>query len=194
MVTETMSRRGATSTANLMALTCVADSKLGKFGEGRSPVTRTGDYSDVMVVDADGRLIPWQRVARLDADEMRATMREIADRLYTFLLNLESAELAALSDHRRQDTRDWDRPREDPGLKKQMDVLASGGGRGRKGTGGVAERDGGLSTSQSIMRPTRIRELTLWSLRSHSRQNRQDAQPSARRVRETSIDAPSRGR
>ena len=108
MVTETMSRRGATSTANMMALTCVADSKLGKFGEGRSPVTRTGDYSDVMVVDADGRLIPWQRVARLDADEMRATMREIADRLYTFtfLLNLESAELAALSDHRRQDTRD----------------------------------------------------------------------------------------
>ena len=137
MVTETMSRRGATSTANLMALMCVADSKLGKFGEGRSPVTRTGDYSDVMVVDADGRLIPWQRVARLDADEMRATMREIADRLYTFLLNLESAELAALSDHRRQDTRDWDRPKEDPGLKKQMDVLASGvveAGRGPAGS------------------------------------------------------------
>ena len=126
MVTETMSRRGATSTAKLMALMCVADSKLGKFGEGRSPVTRTGDYSDVMVVDADGRLIPWPRVARLDADEMRTTMREIADRLYTYLLNLESTELAALTDHRRQDMADWDRPREDPGLKKQMDVLASG--------------------------------------------------------------------
>ena len=28
MVTETISRRGATSTANLIALTCVADSKL----------------------------------------------------------------------------------------------------------------------------------------------------------------------
>ena len=41
MVTETMSRRGATSTGNLMALMCVADSKLGKFGDGRSPVTRT---------------------------------------------------------------------------------------------------------------------------------------------------------
>ena len=83
IVTETMSRRGATSTAKLMALMCVADSKLGKFGEGRLPVTRTGDYSDVMVVDADGRLIPWQRVARLDADEMRTTMREITDRLWT---------------------------------------------------------------------------------------------------------------
>ena len=113
MVTETMSRRGATSTAKLTALMCVADSKLGKFGDGGLPVTRTGDYSDVMVVDADGRLIPWQRVARIDADEMRTTMREIT-------------ELAALTDHRRQDMSDWDRPREDPGLKKQMEVLASG--------------------------------------------------------------------
>ena len=137
MVTETMSRRGATRAAKLMALMCVADSKLGKHGEGRAPVTRTGDYSDVMVVDADGRLIPWPRVARLDADEMRTTMREIADRLYTYLLNLESTELAALTDHRRQDMADWDRPREDPGLKKQMEVLASGvveGGRGAAGS------------------------------------------------------------
>ena len=133
MVTETLSRRGATSTPNLMALMCVANSRLGEFGEGRSPVTRTGDYSDVMVVDADGRLIPWQSVARLDAGEMRATMREIADRLYTFLLNLQSAELAALSDHRHQDTRDWDRPRYDPGLKKQMDVIASGVVEARRG-------------------------------------------------------------
>ena len=82
-VTETMSRRGATSTANLMALMCVADSRLREFWEGRSPVTRTGDYSDVMAVDTDGRLIPWQSMAHLDADEMGATMREIAERLYT---------------------------------------------------------------------------------------------------------------
>ena len=57
---------------------------------------------------------------------MRTMMWEISDRLHTFLLNLESAELAALSDRRRQETEDCERPREDPGLKKQMDVLASG--------------------------------------------------------------------
>ena len=83
MATEAMSRRGATSTAKLMALMCVEDSKLGQFREGLCPVTRTGDYSDVVVVDADGRIIPWRRVARLDADEMGQTMREIVDRLYT---------------------------------------------------------------------------------------------------------------
>ena len=71
---------------------------------GQRPVTRTGDYSDVVVVDADGRIIPWQRVARLDAAEMDRTMREIVDRLCTFVRNIEEAELAVLRDHRREET------------------------------------------------------------------------------------------
>ncbi len=142
MATETMSRRCATSTAKLMALMCAEDSKLGKFREGLSPVTRTGDYSGVVVVDADGRIIPWQRVARLDANEMRGTMREIVDKLYTYLLNMESLELTVPSDHRRREMWEWDRPREDPGLKKQMDVLASGvveTGRGLAASPGATE-------------------------------------------------------
>lgn len=126
MVSETMARRGTASMAKMMGLMCVADSKLAKLTEGRSPVTRTGDYSDVVVVDADGRIIPWQRAARLDATEMDRTMREIVDKLYTFLWNFEEPELAALRDHRQSETSEWARPSEDPGLKKQIEVLASG--------------------------------------------------------------------
>ena len=48
-------------------------------------------------MDADGRIIPWQRVARLDDTEMDRTMREIVDRLYTFLRNIDAAELAVLT-------------------------------------------------------------------------------------------------
>ena len=50
--------------------------------------------------------------------------------------------MAALSDHRRKEMWEWDRPREDPGLKKQMDVLASGvveTGKGPAATLGAAE-------------------------------------------------------
>ena len=43
---------------------------------GPIPVTRTGDYSDVFVVDADGRRTPWTEVSRIDDDEMR----DIVDR------------------------------------------------------------------------------------------------------------------
>ena len=123
---EARARRGATSTAKLMALLCVEQSKLEKFRQGLCPVTRTGDYSDVVVVDGDGRIIPWQRVARFDADEMRETMRDIVDKLYTCFLNFESPEFTALCDHQRQDMWEWDRPKKDPGLLKQMEVLASG--------------------------------------------------------------------
>ena len=126
MVSETMALRGAGGAARMIGLLCVADSKLGEFGEGLSPVTRTGDYSDVVVVDADGRIIPWQRVARLDRTEMERTMREIVDRLYTYLRNMEAAELAELRKHREDETSQWSRPRENPGLKKQLEVIASG--------------------------------------------------------------------
>ena len=118
-----------------MGLLCVADSKLEEFGEGQCPGTRTGDYSDVVVVDADGRIIPWQRVARLDRTEMDRTMREIIDRLYTFLRNIEAAEPATLRDHRQDETSQRDRPRENPGLKKQLEVVASGIVEGERRTG-----------------------------------------------------------
>ena len=64
--------------------------------------------------------------ARFCVKASSQTMREIVDKLYTFLLNMEEAELAALRDHRRSETSEWDRPREDLGLRKKMEVLASG--------------------------------------------------------------------
>lgn len=142
MVSETMALRGAGGAARMMGLLCVADSKLGEFGEGQCPVTRRGDYSDVVVVDADGRIIPWQRVARLDRTEMERTMREIVDRLYTFLRNTEAAELATLRKHREDETSQWNRPRVNPGLKKQLEVIASGivESGGRPGTTDGATR------------------------------------------------------
>ena len=61
-----------------------------------------------------------------DVAEMARTRREIVDKLFTFLWNMEEPELAVLRDHRRDETSNWHRPKEDSGLKKQMDVLASG--------------------------------------------------------------------
>ena len=126
MATERMARLGAANMAKMMGLLCVADSKLGELGEGEGPTTKAGDYSDVVVVDAEGRIIPWQRVARFDAAEMVRMRREIVDKLFTFLLNFEEPELEALRDHRRDETSKWHRPREDSALNKQMEVLASG--------------------------------------------------------------------
>ena len=45
-----------------MVLVCVRNSKLEDIHAGLTPVTRTGEHSDVTVIDADGRRIPWPEV------------------------------------------------------------------------------------------------------------------------------------
>jgi len=98
----------------------------GKFGEGERPATKASDYSDVVVMDAEGRIIPWQRLVRFDVAEMVRMRREIVDKLFTFLLNFEEPELAALRVHRRDEIPKWHRSREDSALNKQIEVLARG--------------------------------------------------------------------
>ncbi len=70
--------------SKLMAVTCVRNTKLEDIHAGIVPVSRTGDYSDVVVVGADGNRIPWPRVSHFDDDAMRDLMRQVVNRLYTF--------------------------------------------------------------------------------------------------------------
>ena len=42
-----------------------------------TPVARTGDHSDVMVIDADGRTIPWPLVSHFGNLGMRDLMRQV---------------------------------------------------------------------------------------------------------------------
>ena len=70
--------------AKLMGMVCVRNTSAENVHAGKSPVTRTGDHSDVTVVDAEGRRVPWPEVSHFDDGVMRDLMREIADRLYTF--------------------------------------------------------------------------------------------------------------
>lgn len=69
-----------------MAAACVRRGYLEKLHAGKAPVTRTGDYSDVKVIDGEGREIPWNQVSRIDQDEMKNLMIGVVDRLYTFLV------------------------------------------------------------------------------------------------------------
>ena len=69
-----------------MAMHCVRNTALEDIHAGIAPVTRTGDYSDVTVDDAEGRRIPLPEVSHFGDDAMRALMREIVDKLYTFML------------------------------------------------------------------------------------------------------------
>jgi len=71
--------------AKIMTAACVRRGYLEKLHTGVTPFTRTGDYSDVKVIDANGREIPWNHVSRINQDEMKTLITGIVNRVYTFL-------------------------------------------------------------------------------------------------------------
>ena len=71
--------------AKIMAAACVRRGYLEKLHAGFTPVTRSGDYSDVKVIDAEGREIPWNQVSRINQDEMKTLMTGVVNRIHTFL-------------------------------------------------------------------------------------------------------------
>ena len=107
-------KRIAAKLARIMATLCVRNTRLETLHAGLTPVTRTGDYSDVFVEDADGRRIPWSEVSHIDEDEMRALMQEIVNRLYTFHLTADDPKLQATIERWMGAATRWDEPEIDP--------------------------------------------------------------------------------
>ena len=95
---------------------CVRNTQLETLHAGPTPVTRTGDYSDVFVHDADSRRIPWTEVSRIDDAEMRVLMQEIVNRLYTFHLRIDDPAFRAEIDRWVAASAQWDAPKPDPVL------------------------------------------------------------------------------
>ncbi len=96
--------------AKAMAVMCVRDTILEDFHAGIHPVTHTGDFSDVVVVDANGQRLPWPEVARIEPDEMRELMRQIVNRLYTCNLKTGDMEFLGMLDWAAREAWEWDEP------------------------------------------------------------------------------------
>ncbi|WP_146591479.1 hypothetical protein [Puniceibacterium confluentis] len=76
--------RIAANLAKIMAMICIRNTHLEELHAGTVPITRTGDYSDVIVIDAEGRKILWPKAAQIDDDQLASLMRDIVNRLFTF--------------------------------------------------------------------------------------------------------------
>ena len=99
---------------------CVRNTGLEALHAGTVPVTHTGDYSDVRVIDADGREIAWNDVSHIDDDQMQALMKQIVNRLYTFNLKIDDPGFRALLDRWVGVAGQWDQPELDEVLIRAL--------------------------------------------------------------------------
>ena len=113
----------ATAIIKTMVLVCVRNTKLEDIHAGLVPVTKTGDYSDVTVVDGEGRRIPWNDVSRFDDDAMRDLTRQIVDRMYTFQVKAEDPAFLRVIDQWSSVVAGWDEPQLDPVLLNEMKLV-----------------------------------------------------------------------
>lgn len=70
--------------AKALTLMCVRNTFLEDLHTGTFPASKTGDYSDVKVIDGEGHEIPWNELSRLDDDEMKKLMKQVVNRIYTY--------------------------------------------------------------------------------------------------------------
>ncbi len=109
----------AAKIVKMMALLCVRNTRLEDLHAGRVPVSKTGDFSDVRVIDADGNEIPWSDVSHLDDDGMKALMKQIVNRLYTFYLKADDPDFQRMLDRWASVAGRWDEPEIDEFYKQK---------------------------------------------------------------------------
>ena len=103
-------RQLTASISKSMAVMCVRNTMLEDIHAGIEPVTRTGDFTDVVVIDADGRRIPWPEVSRIGNDEMGRLMRQVVNRLYTFQAKADDPNFVRMMDRALAEAGRWDEP------------------------------------------------------------------------------------
>ena len=111
----------AANLAKIMAMMCVRNTKLEGTHAGVVPVSKTGDFSDVVVIDADGRKIPWAEVSHFDDDAMRDLMRQVVDRLYTFQLKADDPYFQKVLNRWNTAAQKWDDPVLDEGFLRAIE-------------------------------------------------------------------------
>ena len=117
-------KRMAADMAKIMTMICVRNTRLENLHAGIVPTSNTGDFSDVMVVDAGGNKIPWNDVSHFDDNEMRELIREIVNRFYTFHLKGNDPDFRKVINKWAPIAQKWDEPElDDFYVQKQCEEM-----------------------------------------------------------------------
>lgn len=99
--------------ARSIAALCVRNTFLEDLHSGTTPSSKSGDYSDVKVLTPYGE-IPWTTLSRISDAEMKRLIKEIVDKVYTFLCREHEPEfIAAFLRMGQMYSARWDEPQQD---------------------------------------------------------------------------------
>ena len=100
-----------TDLAKAIVAYCFRNTNIEDIHAGISPVSKTGDFSDVFVVDATGNKIPWNEVSRISQAEMKELMQTAVNRVYEVLEHEgDEAFEEKVLEYALMFTRGWDEP------------------------------------------------------------------------------------
>jgi hypothetical protein len=94
--------------AKTLTAMCVRNADIENIHAGKFPITKTGDYSDVKIIDADGNEYSWDKVSHITNGEMKALMKGIVNRLYTFFMQGDDPRFDKNMCYHKRFTRNWD--------------------------------------------------------------------------------------
>ncbi|NCC22579.1 MAG: hypothetical protein EOM26_08960 [Alphaproteobacteria bacterium] len=109
-------KKAAARLAKILTVMCFRNGEIEDIHAGIGPVTKTGDYSDVKIADAEGNEIPWADASRIDDAEMKVITKNIVNRLYTYLLQCEDPKFREQLEYFERFAHEWDEPEIDPNL------------------------------------------------------------------------------
>ncbi|MDR2819162.1 MAG: hypothetical protein LBB60_01325 [Desulfovibrio sp.] len=102
-----------TELAKAIVAYCFRNAGIEVIHAGQTPVSKTGDFSDVFVVDAGGNRITWAEVSRITQEEMQGLIRTAVNRVYAVLEHEGDAEFEErVLDYALTFTRGWDEPKD----------------------------------------------------------------------------------
>ena len=102
--------------AKTLTAMCVRNAEIENIHAGARMITKTGDYSDIKVIDAEGNEFSWHDVSHISDPEMKTLMKGVVNRLYTFFMQSDDPRFDKNMDYHERFTREWDDPEIDEHL------------------------------------------------------------------------------
>lgn len=97
--------------AKALAFLCLNEHFKQPLHNGKKPLSKTGDYTDVFITDAEGHRIIWCQACRVSAVEKTMMMEDVVSGIYDFLLNMEKDAYSRRLEDAYKASKDWNDPR-----------------------------------------------------------------------------------